>query len=178
MEAAQAQLRKQMESMPPEQRKQMEEVQKQMERSAGSSGKPGRSARSSEPVKYEPLGQKKQIAGHSCELYRIVRGAGGTEKACLIPWSAGAVKKDELKVFDSLGNFMAVMTESMGASPGEARNEWTTHLREAPGLPALITDAAGKPTMQLESIERGAIDANKFRPPAGYKKSSKGMFGE
>ena len=129
-------------------------------------------------MKYEPLGEKKRVAGHSCDLYRVVRGHGSTEKACLIPWSAGAVKKDELKVFDSLAEFMSVMTESMGGSRGDARNEWTRQLLEAPGLPALVTDASGKTEMQLESIVRGSIDADKFSPPAGYKKSSKGVFGE
>ncbi len=182
MEASQAEMRKQMASMPPEQRKQMEEAQKQMQQSAGSSvgGKAGRPTHASarEPVKYEPLGEKKQIAGHSCDLYRVVRGHGSTEKACFIPWGEGVVKKDELKVFDNFADFMGVMTESMGGSREDSRGGWSRELRDAPGLPALIVGASGKTTMQLKSIERGPIGTDKFSPPTGYQKSSKGMFGQ
>jgi Domain of unknown function (DUF4412) len=179
MEGAQVEMRKQMATMPPEQRKQMEEAMKQMGQSGG--GKSGRPPKNGAPEKvtYEPLGEKKQVAGQSCDLYRVVRGGhGGTEQTCFIPWSSGTVKKDELKAFDGFAKFMAVLTESMGGSSDEAKGQWSRELRDAPGLPALILGAPGKTKMKLTSIERGPIDADKFSPPAGYRKSSKPMWGE
>src|SRR5688572_24108489 len=87
MDGARAQMAERMKNVPPEHRKQAEEM---MARMGG--GGPGGEA---PEVKYEALGTKKKIAGFACEMYRVQVGARSSSESCFAPWSSNLITKAE-----------------------------------------------------------------------------------
>ena len=167
MAKAKQQMQAAMANMTPEQRQQMEAMMAQhAPQHAASPEKP--------QTKFEPTGQKKTMAGYSCEGYREIRGAKSQSEGCYIPWSSGAVSKDDLKPLVAFEEFFAGML-----SPGSrSRGHVTEGIGNAPGFPGLRSkiDSDGKrgEEEKLVSLTRGSVAADKFLPPAGYSKSVKG----
>lgn len=171
MEAAEAEMRKAMEKMPPEQRKQMQEM---LSRSGNQTGQ------AMEPPKvqtrYEPTGAKRTVAGHSCQMYRVVENES-PEEQCLLPWSAGVIKKDELEVFNSLARFMSEVYVGMGREvPKEVREGVLGDLARAPGAP-LLRLRDGEVVSEVKKLERGPVAGDKFAVPAGYTKTGQADLG-
>ena len=171
MEAAEAQMRKQMEKMPPEQRKQMEEMLRRSGLQSGQSTEPAKVE-----TRYEPTGAKRTVAGHSCQMYRVVENES-PEEQCLLPWSAGVIKKDDLEVFNSFGRFMSQVYVGMGREvPKEVREGMLGDLARAPGAP-LLRLRDGEVVSEVKKLERGTISADKFAVPAGYTKTGQADLG-
>lgn len=169
MAKAQQQMQAAMSKMTPEQRQQMEAMTAQ--HAPQHAGAPEK-----EQVKYEPTSEKNTIAGFSCQGYREIRGNRPRSEGCYIPWSSGAVSKDDLKPLFAFGEFFAAMLP-----PGSRHSEHVMgEFSDAPGFPALRTeiDSNGKrgKEKKLVSFTRGSVTADKFEPPAGYNKSAKGGF--
>ncbi len=173
MADAKAQMEKQMASMSPEQRKQMKEAMSKW-------GAGGETEAKLPEKKYQSTGVKKTIAGQRCEVYRV-SGGGAEEEQCFIPWSAGVVKKDDLKAMDSLWDFLAQVSAGMGMSSTRARSGFDD-LRAAPGIPAQTAEVEGgerRVRSELKIISRGSIPADKFRVPPAFKKTGRAIeFGE
>src|SRR5262249_12864018 len=71
---AAAEMRKAMQNLPPEQRKQMEALV------------PGKS-RKTEQIKLVKLGGHKTVAGYACDEFRVMVDGKPAEEGCYIPWS-------------------------------------------------------------------------------------------
>lgn len=166
MAEARASMEKEMASLPPEQRKAMEE----MMRKTGGGSQP----QVKQPEKkYQPTGEKKTIAGQRCEVYRVIEGGDSDEEQCLVPWSAGLVKKDDLKVLESFADFWGEALSGMGISRQEMHMQFDA-MRSAPGFPAQTADLSdGKRQVrsEIKSVSRASISADKFLVPPGYKKA-------
>jgi len=171
MEAAEAEMRKRMEKMTPEQRKQMEEL---LRKSGFQGGQPTEPAKVE--TRYEPTGAKRTVAGHACQMYRVTQGES-PEEQCLLPWSAGVVKKEDLEVFNSFGRFMSQIYVGMGRElPKEVREGVLGDLAHAPGAP-LLRLRDGEVVSEVKKLERGTISADKFAVPAGYTKMGQADLG-
>jgi hypothetical protein len=160
---AAAQMRKLMESMPPEQRKQMEKL-------APGAGKPHKT----EQIKLVPIGGKKTVAGYTCDQYRVIVDGKPSEEGCYIPWSEKVVTRADMAVFDRFGEFFS------GAFGAAARGGVSERIARYPGLPAVRTpiepDGSMGPEEQLVSVKRGPLPAELFAPPVGYtRKASPGF---
>lgn len=156
MKAMRAQMEASLAQMPPEQRAQME--------SMGMGGKAGPRAARPKP-KYEPMGKKETVAGYKCEWYRERTEGKVASEGCYMPWGSGALTREDLQPMKRMAEFM----EAFMPSGATLREE----LDAAPGYPAIHVDLQREKgeAQRLVSIKRGSVAADKFRPPAGYKKT-------
>ncbi len=110
-------------------------------------------------------------------MYRVVEDGSSDEEQCLIPWSAGVVKKGDLEVFNSFASFMSQMFVGTGAeAPKELGEQALGNLTHAPGVPALRLHH-GEVVGELKKLERGQLPGDKFAVPAGYTKVGQARLG-
>jgi hypothetical protein len=153
--------------MPPEHRKQAEEM---MARMGG--GGPG----NEQPeVKYEAMGAKKKISGFACDMYKVQIGTRTTAETCYAPWGSNVIGKAEMAQFKKLAE---EMKKSFALIPAVRQNDWS----KAPGIPIEETHFGpdGKTaewTNTLKSVTRGNVPASQFQVPAGYTKEEMPMGG-
>lgn len=171
MVAMRTQMAERMKNMPPEQRKMMEKMM-------GGKGAAGAAMMSGETlaVTYESMGQKKTVAGFPCQMFKVMLGQVLLSQTCFAPWDANVVNKAEAEKFKNLALELKKMFD-MGQGAG-AGQDWT----KVPGMPVEEVHFApdGKTatwTNTLKSVERGAVPADTFSAPAGFKKEEGGMFG-
>lgn len=157
MQERMAQARAMMQNLPPEQRKRIEQMM------PGGNGP---------AVKYEPLGQKKTVAGYACETYRVSVGEQALSESCMASWTSGILSKAEVERLKQLAAKMKdvfEITKQMDFS-------------KVPGIPVeeIHLAADGKTrtyTRTLKSITRGDVPASAFEAPAGFTKKSIPMMG-
>jgi len=175
MQAAGDQMRKQMEKMPPEQRKKLQDILDRAPSSGGESARPMEHGKGE--THYQATGAKRTVAGYSCEMYRVVEDGSSDEEQCLIPWSAGVVKKSDLDVLKSFASFMSQMFVGMGGdAPKDLGERALGDLARAPGVPALRL-RGGEEVGELKRLERGPVLGDKFAVPAGYTKVGQAHLG-
>jgi hypothetical protein len=179
MAGMRAQLQERMKTMPPEQRKKMEEAMSQMGAGggAGAGGEPAKPP--THTWKFEALGQKKTVNGIACQMYKVIRDGKPHEEDCISPWSAGLVKKSD---FEGLRKFGEEMASGMGVSGAKHSNQIFEGIDRYPGVPitrvTLNDDGSRGEEEQIKSIKRDAIPASRFATPAGYtKKDFASMLG-
>jgi hypothetical protein len=156
LDAMRPMMQERMKSLPPEQRKQMEEMM-------GSGDKP-------HDWKFEATGEKKTVNGFACSVYRVTEDGVLREQDCISPWSAGVVKKSD---FAAVAKMAQEMLQGMGGMGG-ARSSIFARIDKAPGIPIsrLPMGEGGKPgeEEQIKSVKRGAVPTSMFAIPAGYTK--------
>lgn len=167
MEKMRAEAEKQIASLPPEQRKQMEQMLQR-----GVNGMP---IADFPEAKYQPTGQRKTIAGIACQVYRVTREGLYTHEECLIPWGS-QLKKEDLKAFESFSDFMSL------AFSGKEHARFRQGFEEimpAPGFPVQIVDVGEGRQVQeeLKRLSRGGVPAEMFKTPAGFTKVSADEMG-
>ncbi len=169
MDAMRAQMQDRLKSMPPEQRKKMEELMGQ--RGGAMSGSGSGSAAKPREWSFESLGQKKTINGFSCELFRVNVDGKPREEDCISPWSAGLVKRED---FSGLQKFGEEMSKQLGGGDGERAGGPFLRFDKAPGLPIsrvpIESDGKRGEEEQIKSIKRGALAPALFAIPAGFTK--------
>jgi hypothetical protein len=163
MDAMKAQMQERMKNMPPEQRKMMEQMMGGKAAGAMASG-------NAPVVRYEALGQKKTVAGHACEMYKVLVGDMMTSHTCFAPWSSGIVSKADVESFKALAAELKKMFDVTGMGGNQ---DWS----KIPGVPVEETHFGldGKTvewTNTLKSTQRGSVPADTFTVPAGYKKEA------
>ncbi len=175
MDGMREQMEERMKSMPPEQRKKMEEMMAGRG-GMGVMGGPGAMGRVGAAAKprewtFEPLGQKKSVNGFSCEMYRVNVDGKPREEDCISPWSAGLVKRED---FAGLQKFGEEMSREFGGGEGEKSRGPFMRFDKAPGIPIsrvpLEPDGKRGEEEQIKSIKRGAIPSSLFAIPAGFTK--------
>ena len=170
-QAMKPQLEEAMKNMPPEQRKLIQDKLAGM--GAGLDGKPAKPPE----YKFDKLGEKKNINGIPCEVYRVLEDGKPREEDCLSPWSAGLIQKSDLEGIRKFGEEMA---KSFGGAAGGQRDIFA-HMDKYPGIPVsrvpLEADGTRGAEEQIKSVKRGSISAAKFTVPAGYTKKAMPMGG-
>jgi hypothetical protein len=140
-------------SMPPEQRKKLEQM-------LGGAKPP--------EFKFEKMGGKKTVNGFSCEMYRFLEDGKPKDEVCLAPWSPSFVTRAD---FAGVLKFSQELQKSLGNLAGGAARSNFTEFEKAPGFPVLRHSLDGQREDEvLKSAKRGSIPASTFAVPAGYTK--------
>ncbi len=158
-QAIAARLREAMARMPPEQRERMEAML-------------GKAPRTRHDSKYEATGAHETVAGFRCDGYRKLRDGKLTEEGCFIPWSAGAVTKEDLAGLFELGKFMDQMLAGIPGARGGVTDQIYGELERAPGFPAVVAHVDPSGTrgkeQRLLNLKRTSVPSDQFAVPAGY----------
>jgi Domain of unknown function (DUF4412) len=156
LEARRAEMEERTKSMPPEQRKRIEDMM------GGKAGKP-------RELKFERMGDKKTINGFSCEMYHVLEDATPKEEDCVAPWSASVLQRSDFEGLRKFAEDMAKSTGTMGSGGGRQMFE---QFDKYPGFPVTRhpLEAGRGEEEQLKSVKRGSIPAVKFAVPAGFTK--------
>jgi len=158
LEARRGEMQERLKSMPPEQRKRIEDMM------GGGAGKP-------RELKFERLGDKKAINGFSCEMYRVLEDAAPKEEDCIAPWSASILQRSD---FEGLRKFAENMAKSSGVMAAGGGRQMFEQFDKYPGFPVSRRplEAGRGEDEQLKSVKRGSIPAAKFAEPAGFAKKT------
>jgi hypothetical protein len=172
MNAAQAAMQKQLQSLPEAQRKQIEAA---MGHSAG-----GMMMGQGLDITYEKTSQTKQIGSWSCTV--VHQKTNGTLSAdlCMTPISTLGVTHDDLAVFKA---FAESMRNALGSFGGRSLDmldfEAQTKQIGFEGMPVetvLYIDGKVRSTTTLKTIEHKPISLDVFDVPAGYTKQDMPHF--
>lgn len=154
-------MHEQMNSMPPEQRKQIEA-----------------SMRSMFTVDVQKLGTSRTIAGYKCDNWMVTVGPSKSEECVTTAIKLPAHAWDMYKAaFDSL----KTMRSAIGPMAGDA-SSMQEQLKKIKGLPLAtkttvsIMGQSRTNTNEVTDIKNGAIPASAFEVPAGYTKVDNPML--
>ncbi len=141
-----AMMKKRLEALPPEKRKELEEKMEAYQK--GSSG----------DVKYDVVntGESKTISGYPCSKYIVKRN----EKEFQTIWATGALGDVEVARKD-----LEQLTEKM-ASLMNSRSAPLSWFKQIPGFP-VQTEETGT-TTTVSHVERRAVSNSEFEVPTGY----------
>ncbi len=151
MDDAMAKMQKELEGLPPEQRKVVEEMMK---------GKMPGMAAGGGTVTVRNTGERQTISGFPCVKYVAMRG----DDQLMALWTTRSVQGfDEFaKDWKEFGKRMAALAPRFGKEMADA-------YKDIDGMP--IKTQAGGITTTVTKIERRSIPASEFEIPAGYTKT-------
>jgi hypothetical protein len=156
MDAAMQQMQNQLASMPPEQRKMMEQM---MGRQLGSTGGGGR-------LEVKQGGKSRTISGFRCTQYSVTEDG----KEVLVLWTTKGVKEfgRMRKDYKRFSRSMAGMTGSKkGGGADSLSRAWVEVMKAVDGFPMEHESAGSKTT--VTKLERRSTPAAAFEPPSGHK---------
>lgn len=163
MEAALAQVRQQLASMPPDQRKAMEEMLAKQ----GAMAQPG----AAPVVTYEKSGGKETVGKWSCEGYARLENGRKAQDLCIARIADLGLARDDLKAFTSMS---AMMKAGLGRNPGAAMDfDAMSKAVGFDGLPVRTVTYLPNGTQSqivVTAVERKALPPATFELPAGYAK--------
>ncbi|HLG85802.1 MAG TPA: DUF4412 domain-containing protein [Alphaproteobacteria bacterium] len=168
MSAAMAQMQQSLQSMPPEQRKQIEAMMAKRGMPAGGPAQPRQ-------VTWTKAGGSKTVGQWSCTPYKM--SVNGVEQVtmCIAKLSEVGLTRDDLKAFISFGSFMQQGLAGVAAQAG-ALYDFDAMSKQIgfDGVPVETTHAepGGREEIvgTLQSVEHKSIPADAFELPAGYTK--------
>lgn len=151
MDAAMAKMQKELEGLPPDQRKMVEEMMK---------GKMPGMGGGDAPVTVRNTGDRQTISGFPCVKYVAMRG----DEQLMTLWTTRSVQGFEefAKDWKEFGKRMAALAPRFGKEMADA-------YKDIEGMP--IKTQAGGITTTVTKIERRSVPASEFEIPAGYTKT-------
>ncbi len=166
---AMAQMQEAMKNVPPEQRAMMEKML---------AGKMPGMKETKRTVK--PLGQSKEVNGFACAGYVVTTDDGSTTEIWAADPKAIHLEIKEIAVFKEFADFMKTMLPGLDQFKDMIKDYEHPREDEVPGFPVLTIhkDKNGKEDWRTElvKIDSGAVAAEKFEVPSGFKKE-KAAFG-
>ena len=170
---AMAQMQEQMKDLPPDQRAMMEQMMGKLPGAAGGGGA------KLEPVRtFVKNGKNAAINGFACTGYDGLRDGKKYQELSLTDWKNLPVKREDIKVFESLAEFFKALTGPFAAMTDNLSSGFMQKYGEGPnaipGFPIrTVTEGMkGQVTEEVKKIERLGIDPSRFELPAGLKKQS------
>ena len=151
-----AEAEKELENLPPEQKKMVEEMMAKMGQKKGE-----------RKIEVTETGEKKTISGHSCTEY-VAKEDG---KSFLTVWTTNDIKNFETLAKD-IGEFSRRMAE-LNPMFGSQRAEATKKIK---GFP-ILTETEQFTTL-VTKVEKRSTPASEFDVPKGYTKVKPMMGGE
>jgi len=167
---AKAQIDGYLNALPPEQRAQAEKAMAQQ-----------RDGAKLPAVTYQRAGGSGTAAGVRCDWYRtLLDGQAGpsAEEACYAAWGSLGLQKSDFKVLDKLAAFARSMAEAAGVPP-QGQAAYREGFDRMPGFPVIeakVEDGRRVVTSTLTEVKRGAIPADRFGPPAGFRQVPTDQF--
>lgn len=147
MDSRMAEMRKQMEGMPEEQRKMMEQM-------LGPAGPGAEGA-----IAVKPMPDKKVINGYNCTKVIVTQG----KREAVTLWTTRDVKEyaGMAKEWQEFGKRMAQLTPTVGRAMAEG-------ISRIDGFPIRVE--AGGMTSEVKNVRKSTTPASEFTVPAGYKR--------
>jgi hypothetical protein len=164
-DARRAKLEARIASLPPDQQQMMRQAMAGQMGGAPAAPSPG-----APDYHFQSLGEKKTVAGFSCEMYHITDGGRVVEEACLSAEAKKLIKPGDLKV---LREFMDLVGT---AGPAGQAQGIMAQMEKYPGFPVQTVRTlpdGRKVTQTLKSLVRGAIAADTFAVPSGLTKEER-----
>jgi hypothetical protein len=115
-------------------------------------------------AKLEALGKKEEIAGHSCDYYRISDGTRNTD-VCLAT---------------GLGTFRggsSLFAGPPGPRSGGGAPSWAREVLAKGAFPLKVVDGNGKVLWEVTAVERKTLEAELFVVPANFQRMAMPSFG-
>jgi hypothetical protein len=176
MDAAMAQMKQQMASMPEAQRKQMEAAM-------AARGMPGMGQTQAAPpqITFQKGGASRKVGKWDCQPYTVISDGKPEADLCVAKLSDMGLTRDDLKPFIGLSEFMGKQMSGMGqqASPMASMN--FDSLNKAVGYEGFPVESTYKAPMgpqefksTVQSVEHKDVPAASFDLPAGYTKHDMG----
>jgi hypothetical protein len=169
MDAAMAQLQKQLESLPPQQRQMMEQMMR------GRGGVPGAAAPQVPKVEYRPAGSDK-VGQWSCTKYEGYVGQQKTTEVCTVDPKDLGLTPSDFDVARQFAEFMKTMApQAVDRFPvnGGAQEGFN-------GIPVRRTsyrNGAVETVSELTQVSHQSFPASTFEPPSDYQKQAFGPAG-
>ncbi len=172
-EQAMAQMKAQLDKLPPEQRAQVEKLMNE-HRPAGAPAAPAQAAAS---YTLRPTGRSDAVSGVACRELEVLRGATKESEVCVADWGATGIARGDLAAFGKLGTWQDGMRGSASAAMGDASPAESAMLllEKMDGVPLRVRSFhGGAPTteMRVTKIEKKSVDPGLFEVPAGYTRKN------
>jgi len=171
LDSARAQIRAQLETMSPEDRKAVEEAMGAF----GGMGSTGEK-KPPEPTKAVATGKTRDVGGRTCRMFDVQKGGKRIGEACVATWKDVGLEPKDLDALRDLAKFQRdvmaqVEWEGMETAPGAEVFEL---MDEIGGVPIWIrTMHEGKPiVLRVTDVQRKDVDPKLFQVPAGYSRTS------
>jgi hypothetical protein len=160
-EAARAQMRAELDKLPPGKR---EQAQRMLAASDAA-------AATREPPTIKETGRTATVGGLPCHEVEVSRGGVKESEICVANWKAAGVAKTDLAAIHELGAFQE---QALGGIQPRSQGDDVLDLFDGlDGLPVRVrTFKVGVPRTEFRivKIEHKALDAKVFEPPEGYQK--------
>jgi hypothetical protein len=159
MSAAMAQLKQQMDSMPPEQRAQMQQMMGRMGGGAMAAAKPT----------YKKAGSA-TVGKWTCDKYEGYEGENKTSEVCSVDPKALGFTPADLTVTQQMAEFFKKIVPQMANQMFSVGN---VEQQGYPGVPVRRTYTVGgrEVTSEITDVSRQSFPDASYAPPAGYAKS-------
>ena len=145
--------------MPPERRKRMEGMMKQMMGQRGGTPK----------VTVRELSRGERMGQFLCTRYELLTGGKLSREVWAAPLEQLQLQEAEYETFQALGRFFEPLGQRAPASAG-----WSGGSQQIDGFPVRSVTYAGQRTVaetQVLKLERRDLEANLFSLPAGLQKT-------
>ena len=159
MDEAMSKMQKQLEGMPEEQRKMVEQMMK---------SKMPEKGQKSQPMNVAKTGEKQTISGYACTKYVVKEG----DRDLISVWAT-----KDVKGFDSMRKDMEGFQKRMAAMDPRGAQGLATAMNTIDGFP-IQTDMPGGMKQVVTKVERRSTRDDAFEVPAGYKKVNPPMMPE
>lgn len=172
-ESAMAEMRAQLDKMPPAQRAQIEKMMNQ----SGMGGATAAPKAAPEPLTVKPTGRSDSVEGRTCREVEVFRGAAKESEACVADWATAGVTKEDFGAFQKLASWQ---NDILGGTPWakSAANPSADAMKlfdQLGGVPVRVRSfRGGKPAneMLITKIEKKHLDPALFDVPADYTKKT------
>jgi hypothetical protein len=153
MEQMQQQMLTQLESLPEEQRKAIEQ------RMGLNQNKPA------EPkVEVKPTGNKRKISGIECEEHNVLTDGQKTLTACVATPKASGITDADYKTMKKMFHFSKEMAKKSGGIGGGL----AANVPDLNGVPMEVNELQSGSILTITSIKSAELDSKSFMPDASY----------
>jgi hypothetical protein len=159
-----AQIREQMQNMPPEQRRQMEEQMGRM------GMEPPPQAAKPPQIVAKPTGRSGVVNGVVCEIVEVYADETPVRTMCVADPKALGLPQSDYRTLMAMNAFMKRLSEiSMAtAGPAAAPNP-AGFMQDSDGLPVRMTDVASGSTIELNVSTGQHLGSDLFSVPPGFQ---------
>lgn len=159
---AMAEMQRQLEQMPPEQRE-------MMERMMGGLKDTGKSMFE---VNVDRTGKRMKRGDYDCEQVFFSVGKIARSELCVVDPGKIDMPADDRRALDAMQDHMRVMAEKMSQDVGI---NFTFDFDSMGGIPVYMKEDSEDSGELLKNVAKRGLDASLFEVPAGYRKESMGM---
>ncbi len=151
-----AQMRAQLNAMPPEQRRMMEQQMPGMYATKG-------------PVTNKNKGSMK-VKGYQCKAYEFYQQGRPVGEVCLADASSTGISRSDYSTLMSMMGFMQSMAKMTSNLLGDVSQDDPLMLSSLKGVPVMMKDPGDGSVMTISTLSNNSLDSKLFNAYKGYTK--------